>query len=332
LIFIVSTFSKCFLLFALAMTLAGCATTPADVRAWAAPGDDGAAKKVEPALYSADPAVRAAALECLLKMTDSYTAMDAMMDATLSLDPGVRGDAGAALVFHPHPDLDFYSITLVADSNPGVRRRMAEGLAAAGRAGPLVKTQRAGIYLWGLLQDDNGEVRAAAAKGLGELGMNDPIGFSLDALRHDPEPRVRAAAASGLGELAHAFLNGERGPDWHDPAVEGFLNRQIASNFPTPTQEHGDEIVAALCQAAQSDDGKYLEITNEPTLFGHQRVVVTRWVAAAAAEALATPGKAPRAEVAAAIAAAQSRTQAELPSVPPPAPVVLHIHHPATSL
>jgi hypothetical protein len=241
-------------------------------------------------------------------MPDSYPAWEVLMSATFSPEPDVRGDAGAALLFHPHPDLDFYAVTLIADPDPTVRRRMAEGLAAAGRAGPLEHTRDAGVYLWGLEQDPDPTVRAAAAQGLGELGLNDPIDFALVALHTDTDPRVRAAAAYGLGVPARAYLLGERGPEGEDPRVKTFL---VQSGLPvpnrTPTQARGEEIVAALCKSASEDTGEYQEIIYTDHWLGRERRVETRSVAQSAAQALTVSGKTPRADIAAAQAAAAAR-------------------------
>ncbi len=299
----------------LAVGWAGCATTPADVRQMAAPGGDAAVDRIAPYLNSKNAAVRQAALEALLKMPDSYPAWEVLMNATFSPEPDVRGDAGAALLFHPHPDLDFYAITLIADPDPAVRRRLAEGLTAAGRAGPLEHTRDAGVFLWGLEQDPDPTVRAVAAQGLGELGLNDPIDFALTALRTDSDPRVRAAAAYGLGVPARAYLSGARGPEGEDPQVKTFLAQ---SGLPvpdrTPTQARGEDIVAALCVAARKDAGEYQEIIYTDHLLGRGRSVETRTVAQVAAQALTVPGKPPRADVAAAQAAAAARARA----LPPP--------------
>ncbi len=303
--------------------LAGCRTTPADVARWAAPGGYDAVKKVEPMIYSADPDLRHAAIAALVKLAD-YDAVNALTTATLSPTPFVRSEAGAAMLFNPNEDLDLYSITLLADPSPVVRRQMALGLTAVGKAGPLENTQRAGIYLWGLTQDADAEVRAAAIEGVGSLGLSDPIDFALQALRYDSEPRVRAAAARGLGTLARAYLTGESGPDLRDPAVEAFLGKLGTPRQPTPTQTRGEEIVAALCQAARTDEGKYTEIRVESGLFSTKRVEDTKVVAIAAAEALTTPGRTPRADVAAAIAAAQGLT----PPPPPKAMILIPKFHP----
>lgn len=280
------------------LALAGCATTPADIQRWAAANDDSAVDHITPFLDSDDADVRQAAIAALMKMPDSDRAVDALAQATLSPILTERGDAGAALLFNANDGLAFYAITLVTDKNPSVRRRIAEGLAAAGRAGPLLNTQRAGIYLWGLTQDDDADVRAAAAEGLGTLGLNDPIDFALEALRHDPDPRVRAAAARGLGALARAYLAGEP--------------------LAAPAQARGEEIVAALCETARTDLGQFTEARIAETFFGQRRVDETHWVASAAADALQVPGKISRADVAAAQAAARARVPGELPPAPAP--------------
>jgi HEAT repeat protein len=295
------------------LMLAGCATTPADVRQAAAPGNNSAADNVAPSLYSNDPAVRQAAIEELVKMEHTEAATEALLSATISPYPQVRGDVGAAILFSPQEDLDLYSITLVADKDPYVRKRMAEGLAAAGRAGPYAKTREAGIYLWGLEQDPDPQVRAAAAQGLGELGLDDPMVFALAALRTDPDPRVRAAAAEGLGVPARAYLAGERGPGWGDAQVDQFLASQVGGKMPTPVQARGEEIVAALCKTARTDNGEYVDVIYEEKWYGQNQREVTHWVAEAAAQALAVPGLKPRADVAAAQAAAAARVQAAAP-------------------
>ena len=292
--------------------LAGCGTTPADVARWAAPGGYDAVKKVEPMIYASDAAMRHAAIAALVKLGD-YDAVNALATATLSPTPFVRGEVGAALLFNANDQLDLYSISLVADPVPEVRRMMAVGLTAVGKAGPLANTQRAGIYLWGLTQDADPDVRAAAIEGVGSLGLSDPIDFALEALRHDPEPRVRAAAVRGLGTLARAYLAGESGPDLRDPVVEQFLSKLGSARQPTPTQARGEEIVAALCQAARTDEGKYTVIRQDSGWFVTQRIEETRWVVEDAADALTVPGRAPRGDVAGAMAAARAR-------VPPPPP------------
>jgi hypothetical protein len=297
-------------LLALAGALPGCATSPADISRWAALGGYDAVAHIRPELHSNDAAVRQAAIVALIKMPDDPDALDALATATIWPDPAVRGDVGVALLFNPNEDLDFYSITLVADPDPVVRRQIAQGLAAAGRAGPLLNTQRAGVYLWGLTQDHDPDVRAAAAEGVGSLGLNDPIDFALTALRQDPEPRVRAAAARGLGTLARAYL--ASGP---------------GLNATSPAQMRGEEIVAALCQAAEQDKGKYNGVVTEQELLWTRRVEATCWVAAAAADALTTPGVTPRADVAAAVAAARALG----PPTPLPVHQLLHLaesHHP----
>lgn len=304
---------------ALAGALAGCATSPADISRWAALGGYDAVARIRPELHSPQPAVRQAAIAALLKMPDDPDALDALTAATLWPDPSVRGDVGVALLFNPNEDLDFYSITLVADPDPAVRRQIAQGLAALGCAGPLLNTQRAAIYLWGLTQDRDPEVRAAAAEGVGSLGLNDPIDFALNALRHDPEPRVRAAAARGLGTLARAYLAGQSGKK------VTVANPSSADHAPLPTQARGEEIIAALCQAAREDTGKYTEVRSEQELFWMHRVEATHWVAATAADALTVLGLIPRADVAAALAAAHSL------GTPTPLPAHLHLaplHHP----
>ncbi|MGA2052874.1 MAG: HEAT repeat domain-containing protein [Opitutales bacterium] len=297
--------------------LAGCATTPDDVRREAAPGNDDAADRVAPSLYSTDPAVRQAAIQELLKMKNSDEATGALLSATISPDPDVRGDAGAAMLFQPQVDLDLYSITLVADKDPGVRKKIAEGLAAAGRDGTYETKLEAGIYLWGLEQDKDPQVRAAAAQGLGELGLEDPMVFALAALQKDPDPRVRAAAATGLGTPARLYLAGESGPGWGDAPVDKFLAGQVGGRAPTPVQARGAEIVAALCQAARLDDGEYVDVIYVDGWFGRDKVEEKHWVAIAAAQALSVPGQAPRADVAAAQAAAYARVPAVAPVIAP---------------
>jgi hypothetical protein len=211
----------------------------------------------------------------------------------LSPNPVVRGEVGAALVFHADADLDLGSISLVADPDPGVRQEMAGALAAAGRAGPLVITERAGIYLWGLTQDDNANVRAAAAEGVATLGLNDPIDFALAALQHDPEARVRAAAARGLGVLAKAYLSGGR--------------------LPNRAQVRGEEIVAALMQTAREDNGQYQQVNREQSWLFTRQITEAHWVAAEAADALNVPNFIPRPDVAAAMAAGRARLPVSLP-------------------
>jgi hypothetical protein len=293
--------------------LAGCATTPADVHQEAAADNDRAADQVALSLYSKDAAVREAAIAELLKMKDLDAATEDLLNATLSPDPAVRGDVGAALVFNRNTDLDFYAITLVADKDATVRKRVAEGLAAAGRAGPYEKTRAAGIYLWGLEQDEDAEVRAAAAQGLGEIGLVDPMDFALTALREDPEPRVRAAAAQGLGAPARMYLAGERGPDWGDADVQKFLTNGLGQRPPTPVQTRGEEIVTALCKAARTDDGEYVEAQEVETWFGRELVEEKHYVSLEAATALTLPTQPPRADVAAAQAAALARAEARAP-------------------
>ncbi len=291
------------------LALAGCATTPQDVHQQAAAGDDQAVDKVAKALNSSNAAVRQAAIVELLKMKHSGLATDALLSATLSPNPAVRGAVGAALLFNANADMEFYAITLVADKDPAVRVQMAEGLAVAGRAGPYEKTREAGIYLWGLEQDENQAVRAAAAKGLGELGLQDPIKFALEALRTDPEPQVRAAAAQGLGTPARAYLSGERGPGWGDAKVEQYLTKQLGANPATPVQISGAEIVDALCRTAETDAGHYMEVVYVDTWFDRTASEHKRWVAVAAADALTVPGRAPTAKIAQAQAAANARAQ-----------------------
>ncbi len=312
-------FAKGILALLLALVLAGCGTTPGQVGQWADAGGYDAVRRLQPLLASGDPALRQAAIAGLLKLAaskDEHDVIDAcnMLDqATVSPDASVRGDVGAAMLFNANENLDFYSITLVADPDPSVRVKIAQNLAVHGRAGPLLTTQRASIYLWGLTQDNDAAVRAAAAEGVATLGLDDPIGFALDALRHDPDPRVRAAAARGLGVLARAYLAGGRGPEWRDAQVEQFL-AQIGPNANrTPTQIRGEEIVAALVQAATADEGTYVDVRYEPHWLASQRIEETRYVATAAAEALSPPGVTPRPEVAAALAAARARVPAVLP-------------------
>jgi len=295
----------------LAGALAGCATTPAEIARWETLGGYEAVGRIQPELHSPKPELRQAAITALLKLSDDQAALNALEIATLSPEPAVRGDMGVALLFNPNESLDFYSITLVADPDPVVRRQMAVGLAAVGRAGPLRNTQRAAVYLWGLTQDADADVRAAAVEGVGSLGLNDPIGFALDALRHDPEPRVRAAAARGLATLAQNYLAGRAVVKLPGAAA--------------PTPERCEEVVAALGEAARTDKGKFSEVQTQRTLLWSQRVEETRWVASVAAEALTVPGVLPRADVAAALAAEQKLGS------PAPLPTHFHLqssHHP----
>ena len=304
-------FIRVFAVTALGLALAGCATSPADISRWAALGGYDAVARIRPELSSPLPATREAAIAALLKMPDDPAAVGALTTATLSPDPSVRAEVGAALLLNANEDLDFYSITLVADLDPSVRRKIAQGLAAVGRAGPLLNTQRAGVYLWGLTQDGNADVRAAAVEGVGGLGLNDPIDFALKALRDDPEPRVRAAAARGLGGPARAYL------------VSAMNGKSSDAILPSPAR--GEEIVAALCQAARADQGKYSEVRSDRVLFWTERVEETHWVATAAADALTVPGVPPRADLAEALGAAHALGS--------PAPLPAHLrtnpsHHP----
>lgn len=320
-----SALTKGILALLLAVAITGCATTPVQVNQWANAGGYPAIQRLQPLLTSPDPTLRQAAIAGLLKLAastdrhDVEDAVKALSTATVNPDPVVRGDVGAALLFNPEDNLDFYSITLAADPDPTVRKKIAQGLAALGRAGPLRSTQRASIYLWGLTQDNDAEVRAAAAEGVATLGLNDPIGFALDALRHDPDPRVRAAAARGLGTLAQAYLSGGRGPEWRDAQVEQFLAQIGGEATRTPTQVRGEEIVAALIQTAQSDDGTYTDVRFEKQWLSNQRLEETRYVAMVAADALTVSGVTPRPEIASAIASARARVPTVLP------PPVRHI-------
>jgi hypothetical protein len=280
-------------LFAGALLLAGCATTPADIQRWAASNSADTVPRLEAALESSNTATRESAVNTLIHFPDQVAAKKSLARAMLSPNPIVRGEVGAALVFNADADLDLGSISLVADPDPGVRRQMAEALAAAGRAGPLLNTNRAGIYLWGLTQDTDPDVRAAAAEGVATLGLNDPIDFALAALVRDPEPRVRGAAARGLGVLAKAYLSG--------------------GQVPGVVQNRGEEIVATLMQSARLDKGQYEQVNLRQSWLFTRRVTETHWVAVEAAEALTVPGITARADVAAAIAAGR----AHVPSTPP---------------
>ncbi len=283
-------------LFAGALLLAGCATTPADVQRWAATGGADTVPRLEAALESPNAATRQAAVKALINFPDQATARQALTQAMLSPNPIVRGEVGVALIFNADADLDVGSISLVADPDPGVRRQMAEALAAAGRAGPLLNTNRAGIFLWGLTQDTDADVRAGAAEGVATLGLNDPIDFALAALVRDPEPRVRAAAARGLGMLAKAYLSG--------------------SQVPGAVQTRGEEIVTTLMQSARLDNGQYDEVNLRQSWLFTRRVTETHWVAAEAAEALTVPVVTPRPDVAAAIVAGLAHIPAASPSEP----------------
>jgi hypothetical protein len=285
-------------LFAAAGALAGCATSPADIAQWYSLGGYDAVAHIEPSLYSDNPTVRQAAVAALLKMPGDPAAITALMGATVSLDPAIRGSVGSALLLNPDEGLDFYSINLAADPDPSVRRQIAVGLATAGRAGPPLNTQRAAVYLWGLTQDHDADVRAAAVEGVTSLGLNDPIDFALNALRHDPEPRVRVAAVRGLGALARAYLADAN---------------KLSASTPTLPQARNEEIVAALCQTAREDKGRFWEVRVDDYWLWTWRVEQTRWVASAAADALTIPGATPRADVAAAIATARQ--------LPPPQPL-----------
>lgn len=305
-----------FAMAAIGLALPGCATSPADISRWAALGGYDAVARIRPELYSDQPALRAAAIAALLKLSDDPDAAAALAIATVSPDSELRAEVGAALLFNPNEDLDFYGITLVADPDPVVRRQIAQALAALGRAGPLRNTERASVYLWGLTQDKNPDVRAAADEYVGSMGLNDPIDFALNALRHDPEPRVRAAAARGLGTLARAYLAGQRGPS---------ANSSGANSPLLPGREKCEEIVTALCQAALTDKGKYTDLHFDQERLWSRRSEDTHWVAAAAADALTVPGITPRADVATALAVARSL------GVPAPLPWHLHLipsHHP----
>jgi hypothetical protein len=286
-------------LFAGALLLAGCAITPADVQQWAATGGGDALPRLEAALASPNTATRDAAVAALIKLPDKVAAKQALMQAMLSPNPTVRGEVGAALVFNADADLDLGSISLVADPDPGVRRQMAEALAAAGRAGPMLNTNRAGIYLWGLTQDNDPEVRAAADEGVATLGLNDPIDFALTALVRDPEPRVRAAAARGLGVLAKIYLAGGRAPD--------------------VVQTRGEEIVQTLMASARLDSGQYSQVNLQQSWLFTYRVTETHWVATEAADALTVPNLVPRPDVAAAIAVGRAHGS-QSPATPPHPP------------
>jgi len=269
-------------IFASALLLAGCATTPAEIQRLAATGGPEAIPRIEDGLTSGNATVRLAAVNALINLPDQAAAKKSLTQAMLSPKPTVRGEVGAALIFNADADLDLGSISLVADPDPGVRQQMAEALAKAGRSGPLLTTKRAGIYLWGLTQDNDPDVRAAAAEGVATLGLNDPIDFALTALVRDPEPRVRAAAARGLGMLAKIYLAGDH--------AQGIV------------QTRGEEIVSTLMQSARLDNGQYEQVNFQQSWLFTHRITETHWVAVEAAEALSVPGLTPRADVATAIA------------------------------
>jgi hypothetical protein len=148
--------------------------------------------------------------------------------------------------------------------------------------------------LWGLTQDTDADVRAAAAEGVATLGLNDPIDFALAALVRDPEPRVRAAAARGLGMLAKAYLSG--------------------SQVPGAVQARGEEIVTTLMQSARLDRGQYEQVDLRQSWLFTRRVTETHWVAVEAAEALTVPGLNPRPDVASAIAAGHAHVSSTPPA------------------
>ncbi|HTB62401.1 MAG TPA: HEAT repeat domain-containing protein [Opitutales bacterium] len=313
-------FVRTLIVFAAASAFAGCATSPSDISKWYSLGGYDAVAHIEPSLYADDPALRQAAVDALLKMQGDPAALTALMGAMVSINPEIRGSIGATLLLNPDENLDFYSINLAADPDPSVRRQIAQGLVAAGRAGSMINTQRAAVYLWGLTQDPDADVRATAVEGVTSLGLNDPIDFALTALHHDPEPRVRVAAVRGLGVLAQAYLSGTKNP-----------STPVASPATILTQARNEEIVAALCQTARQDTGRYLDIQVDEFLLWTWRVNQTRWVASAAADALTIPNSTSRADVAAAIAAAHARPPPEpLPAPPAPAQIARpHLASPA---
>jgi hypothetical protein len=115
------------------------------------------------------------------------------------------------------------------------------------------------------------------------------------------------------------YLAGERGPDWGDAQVQEFLTNGLGQRPPTPVQARGEEIVAALCKAARTDDGEYIDAREVETWFSRERVEEKHYVSLEAAAALTLPTQPPRADVAAAQAAAQALADSRAPkSVEPP--------------
>ena len=176
-------------------------------------GVNGALAAAEPIFGSSDRLAGARAADALGRLPGPH--MAALSGAMRRSDWSARKPGSAKPLFH-EPRAVAPLLAALRDRDPDVRRLAVWGLSemrpAVGDA--------AGADVARLLGDPAPQVRAQAARALGDFGMADAAG-PVAALLRDPDPVVRLEAAHALGDLqspaAAAALESAR--DDPDPAV-----------------------------------------------------------------------------------------------------------------
>lgn len=158
-------------------------------------------RAVEPLLATAldtrgeDPAVRAVALRALGRIRHPL-AVTPLIEALGSAETWFPPRAAEMLVRIGEPAVEPLTRLLLDQAAPIVPRRWAAQILGE------VRDRRALLGLHGALSDVDAELRAKAARALGNLAQERSVQPLLDRLLSDPIPFVRTCVARALGQLS----------------------------------------------------------------------------------------------------------------------------------
>lgn len=182
------------------------------------------------ALDDADPSVRGAARRLAVRFP-SPALVPALVRVLAEADPAARSEAVLALAGVPSDEARRAIELALADRNAAVRVSVVRALSRTGAS--------AVVSLLDRVHDPEGDVRAAAAEALGEIGDPRAV-LALVGISQDPIPEVRLAATRALGglggEVATRTLVGmvhDPLPDVQQAALEGLSRRPDPSLVPT---------------------------------------------------------------------------------------------------